>query len=254
MKKLALCVAFAMIAGGAFAKEWKRVRIGVDPSYPPFESKAANGQLIGIDVDLTKAVCAEMKVKCVWVEQDFDGIIPALQGKKFDVIVSSMTATDKRREQIDFSDILFAAPARMLARKGSRLLPKAESLQGKSVGVEQGTTQEAYAKAYWEPKGVRVVPYQNQDQVYADLVSGRLDATLQDELQAAYGFLKTPQGEHFGWAGGPVTDKKIIGEGTAMGLRKDDTDLKEMINKALKQVHQKGTFLRLKNQYFPEPK
>ncbi|WP_341312875.1 ABC transporter substrate-binding protein [Paraburkholderia sp. IMGN_8] len=250
MKKFALCVALAVMATGAMAKEWKTVRIGVDASYPPFESKAASGQVVGFDVDLTRALCAKMNVKCVWVEQDLDGIIPALKARKYDAIVSSLTITDKRREQIDFSDKLFDAPARMIAKAGSPLLPTVESLKGKRVGVEQGSTQEAYAKAYWEPKGVTVVPYQNQDQVYADLASGRLDAALQDEVQADAGFLKTPRGKGFAWAGPEVKDPKTIGEGTAIGLRKDDAELKAMFNQALAQVHQDGTFRKLAKQYF----
>jgi histidine transport system substrate-binding protein len=250
MKKLALCVALAVMATGAMAKEWKTVRIGVDASYPSFESKAANGQVVGFSVDLTRALCAKMNVRCVWVEQDFDGMIPALKGKKFDAIVSSMTVTDKRRTQIDFSDKLFDAPARMVTKAGSPLLPTAQSLKGRHVGVEQGTTQEAYAKAYWEPNGVTVVSYQNQDQVYADLTSGRLDAALQDEVQADAGFLKTPRGKGFAWAGPEVKDPKTIGDGTAVGLRKSDTDLKAMFNQALAQAHQDGTFQRLEKQYF----
>lgn len=250
MKKLALCVALAVMATGAMAKEWKTVRTGVDASYPPFESMAPSGQMVGFDVDLTRALCAKMDVKCVWIPQDFDGIIPALKGKKFDIIVSSLTVTDKRREQIDFSDKLFDAPARMIAKAGSPLLPTAESLKGKRVGVEQGTTQEAYAKAYWEPKGVTIVQYQNQDQVYADLTTGRLDAALQDELQADSGFLKTPRGKGFAWAGPEVKDAKTIGEGTAIGVRKEDGDLKARLNKALADIHSDGTFKRLEKQYF----
>ena len=250
MKKFALCVALAFVATSAMAKEWKTVRIGVDASYPPFESKAPSGDVIGFDADLTRALCARMNVKCVWVESDLDGIIPALKGKKFDAIVSSLTVTDQRREQIDFSDKLFDAPARMIAKAGSPLLPTAESLKGKRVGVEQGSTQEAYANAYWRPKGVTVVSYQNQDQVYADVASGRLDAALQDELQADAGFLKTPRGKGFAWAGPEVKDPKTIGEGTAIGLRKDDVELKAMFNQALAQVHQDGTFRKLEKQYF----
>ena len=93
MKKFALCVALAMLATGAAAKDWKTVRIGVDASYPPFESKAPDGRIVGFDVDLTKALCERMNVKCVWVEQDLDGIIPALKARKFDAIVSSLTVT-----------------------------------------------------------------------------------------------------------------------------------------------------------------
>ncbi|ALL64483.1 amino acid ABC transporter substrate-binding protein, PAAT family [Paraburkholderia caribensis MBA4] len=250
MKKYALCVALAVMASGAMAKEWKTVRIGVDASYPPFESVAPSGQMVGFDVDLTRALCAKMSVKCVWIAQDLDGIIPALKGKKFDIIVSSLTVTDKRREQIDFSDRLFDAPARMIAKKGSPLLPTVESLKGKHVGVEQGSTQEAYAKAYWEPKGVTVVPYPNQDQVYADLATGRLDAALQDELQADAGFLKTPRGKDFAWAGPEVKDPKTLGEGTAIGVRKEDGELKAKLNKALAELHQDGTFTKLEKQYF----
>ncbi|WP_109483340.1 ABC transporter substrate-binding protein [Paraburkholderia sp. C35] len=250
MKKYAVGVVLAVMASGAMAKEWKTVRIGVDASYPPFESIAPGGQVVGFDADLTHALCAKMNVKCVWIPQDLDGIIPALKARKFDIIVSSLTVTDQRREQIDFSDKLFDAPARMTAKKGSPLLPTAQSLKGKRIGVEQGSTQEAYAKAYWEPKGVTVVPYQNQDQVYADLATGRLDAALQDELQADAGFLKTPRGKDFAWAGPEVKDSKTIGDGTAIGVRKEDGELKAMLNKALAEVHQDGTFTKLEKQYF----
>jgi histidine transport system substrate-binding protein len=206
--------------------------------------------VVGFDVDLTQALCAKMNVKCVWVEQDLDGIIPALKARKFDAIVSSLTVTDQRRAQIDFSDKLFDAPARMIAKAGSPLLPTAQSLKGKRVGVEQGSTQEAYAKAYWEPQGVTVVPYQNQDQVYADLASGRLDAALQDELQADAGFLKTSRGKGFAWAGPEVKDPKTIGDGTAIGLRKQDAQLKAMFNQALAELHKDGTYKKLEKQYF----
>ena len=250
MKKFAVCVALALLAGSAAAKEWKTVRIGVDASYPPFESKNASGQIVGFDVDLTKALCARMNVKCVWVESDLDGIIPALKARKFDAIVSSLSITDQRRQQIDYSGKMFDAPARMLAKAGSPLLPTVASLKGKNVGVEQGSTQEAYAKAHWAGKGVNVVSYQNQDQVYQDLMSGRLDATLQDEVQADVGFLKTPRGKGFAWAGQAVEDPATIGDGTAIGLRKQDTDLKAQFDAALASIHKDGTFDKIARQYF----
>jgi histidine transport system substrate-binding protein len=250
MRKFALCVALVVMATGAMAKEWKTVRIEVDASYPPFESKAPDGSIVGFDADLTRALCAKMNVKCVWVAQDLDGIIPALKARKFDAIISSLSVTDQRREQIDFSDKLFDAPARMIAKTGSPLRPTPESLKGRHVNVEQGSTQVPYSKAWWEPKGVVVVSYQNQDEVYADLASGRRDAALQDEVQADAGFLKTPRGEGFGWAGPQVRDPKTIGEGTAIGLRKGDAELKAKFDQALAEVHQDGTFNKLEKRYF----
>jgi lysine-arginine-ornithine-binding protein len=234
----------------AWAKDWKTVRFGVDASYAPFESKAPSGELVGFDIDLGNALCTKMGAKAVWVENDFDGMIPALQARKIDGILSSLAVTEKRKRQIDFSDILFATPTRMVAKEGSSLLPTPDSLKGKSVGVEQGTVQETYAKTYWEPKGVNIVSYQNQDQVYADLRSGRLDAALQDEIQAQQGFLKSPQGQGFAFAGPEVVDDEILGKGAAIGLRKSDQDLKTVLNRALQEIHQDGTYQALEKKYF----
>jgi lysine-arginine-ornithine-binding protein len=241
---------FVFLCSLSSAKDWKTVRFGVDASYAPFESKAPSGELVGFDIDLGNALCAKMGAKAVWVENDFDGMIPALQARKIDGILSSLAVTEKRKRQIDFSDILFATPTRMVAKTGSGVLPTPESLKGKSVGVEQGTVQETYAKTYWEPKGVNMVSYQNQDQVYADLRSGRLDAALQDEIQAQQGFLKSSQGAGFAFAGPEVVDDEILGKGAAIGLRKSDQDLKAALNQALQAIHQDGTYQALEKKYF----
>ena len=250
MKKLALCFAMALIATGASAKEWKTVRIGVDPSYAPFESKAPDGKIVGFDVDLGNALCAKMQAKCEWVPTDFDGLIPALRARKIDAIMSSLSITAEREKAIAFSAKLFDAPARMIAKTGSPLKPTPESLKGKTVGVEQGTTQEAYAKKFWQPKGVNVTSYQNQDQVYADLKSGRLDATLQDEVQADVGFLKTPNGQGYAFAGPEVEDAETIGAGTGVGLRKEDKDLIGKFNTAIAAIHKDGEYDTLQKKYF----
>ena len=248
MKKLlaALTVALlAVSAGAAHAKDWSTVRFGVDASYAPFESKAPDGKLVGFDIDLGNEICKRMNAKCVWVEQDFDGMIPGLKAKKFDGVLSSMTITPQRAEQIAFSAKLFNTPTRLVAKKGSSLAPTADALKGKSVGVEQGTIQETYAKENWAPKGVNVVPYQNQDQVYADLISGRLDAALQDEVQADLGFLKTPRGAGFQFAG-----KEIPTGAAAIGLRKEDADLKGKIDKAIADMIKDGTYKKIEAKYF----
>ncbi|MFM0244671.1 ABC transporter substrate-binding protein [Paraburkholderia sediminicola] len=250
MKKLALCLALAAIATGAYAKDWSTIRFGVDASYPPFESKGADGKLTGFDIDLGNQICARLKAKCVWVENDFDGMIPALKAKKFDGVLSSMSMTPQRAEQVAFSDKLFNTPTRLIAKKGSTLLPTPESLAGKTIGVEQGTIQETYAKTYWEPKGARIVPYQNQDQVYTDLLSGRLDGALQDAVQADIGFLNTPRGAGFQFAGQDIVDAKILGNGAGIGMRKDDVDLKEKIDKAIADIIKDGTYKAIEKKYF----
>lgn len=177
-------------------------------------------------------------------------MIPALKARKFDGVLSSMSVTEKRLAQIAFTDKINNVPPRLVARRGSNLQPTAESLQGKSVGVEQGSTQETYARTYWEPKGVIVRTYQTQDLVYQDLLSGRLDASLQSSVQVDLGFLKTAKGANFEFAGPPLHDPKTLGVGSAIGVRKDDDALRTQINQALASLIQDGTYQRIAKKYF----
>jgi len=250
MKKLAIAVVLTLAANGVYAKEAKVLRFGVDPTYAPFESKAPDGKLVGFDIDIGNAICDKLQAKCGWVETSFDGIIPALKARKFDGILSSMSVTEKRQEQIAFTDKINNVPPRLVAKKGATILPTAESLKGKRVGMEQGSTQEAYARAYWEPKGVAVTTYQNQDQVYQDLVAGRLDASLQSSVQADLGFLKTATGRDYAFAGPALHDPKTLGVGAAIGLRKEDNDLRLQINKAIAEMLKDGTYQRISKKYF----
>ncbi|WLE58576.1 ABC transporter substrate-binding protein [Burkholderia plantarii] len=256
-RKMAACAVATAAAvstlSGAHAADLKQIRFGVEASYAPFEYKTPDGKLAGFDVDVGNAVCAKLKVPCVWVENDFDGLIPALQARKFDAINSDMTITPQRAHAIAFTDPIYSIPNQLIAKKGSGLLPTPASLKGKRVGVLQGTIQESYAKARWAPAGVEVVPYQTQDLAYADLQSGRLDATFQDSEAAAKGFLSKPQAAGFAFAGPQVVDAEILGSGVGYGLRKNDTALRAALNQALKELKADGTIDTLAKKYFSVP-
>ena len=241
---LALIAAASLIASGASAAELKQIRFGVEASYAPFEFKSPTGELQGY------AVCARLKVKCVWVENDFDGLIPALSARKFDAINSDMTITEQRKKAIDFTEPIYSIPNQLIARKGSGLLPSAASLKDKRVGVLQGTIQESYAKAKWAGAGVDVVPYQTQDQIYADLVARRLDAAFQDSEAASKGFLKRAQGAAFEFAGPTVTDSQLLGSGVGFGVRKGDAALKAALDETLRALKADGTIERIAAKYF----
>jgi lysine/arginine/ornithine transport system substrate-binding protein len=224
------------------------IRIGVDPSYPPFEYKEQSGKLTGFGVELGNEICQRIKAKCIWVENSFDGMIPGLKARKFDLVLSSMSMTPARLKQIDFSDKTAHAPTFLVAKKGSGIEPTNESLSGKSVGVLQGSMQETYAKVHWS--SARIESYQNQDQVYADLTNGRLSAALQNGVQASRGFLNTPQGAGYGFVGKELIDPKIFGPGQGIGLRREDQDLKLKINEALKAIRSDGTYNKIAKRYF----
>jgi lysine/arginine/ornithine transport system substrate-binding protein len=248
--------AFAVAATTAFAAlsaqaaDLKEIRFGVEASYAPFESKSSSDQLIGFDIDVGNAVCAKLKVKCVWVENSFDGLIPAMQARKFDAINSDMTITDQRKGAIDFTNPIYAIPNQLIAKKSSKILPTADGLKGAHVGVLQGSIQETYAKAKWTTAGVDVVSYQAQDQVYADLAAGRLDAAFQDAEAASKGFLKTPQGAGFAFAGPAVADEKLLGAGVGFGVAKNNHALKDALNHALADLKSDGTIDQLAAKYF----
>ncbi|KAA9000751.1 ABC transporter substrate-binding protein [Affinibrenneria salicis] len=236
-------------AGAALAAD-NTLRFGLEALYPPFEYKSPAGQLEGFDIDLGNAVCVAAQLECKWVETSFDGLIPALQARKFDAINSAMNVTEKRRQSIDFTDIVYHVPSKLIAKADSGLLPTAESLRGKRVGVLQASVQENYAKAHWAPKGVDVVSYQDQDQIYLDMTSGRLDATLVMSAAGQTGFLSRPDGKGFAFVGDAVDDESILGAGIAFGLRKGDDALKQKLNTAIAKVKADGTVTTLSKKYF----
>lgn len=239
LSALVLCVA----AGSALAKEYKELRFGVSPSSPPFESKAADGGLVGFDIDLGNAICAELKVKCKWVEGDFDGMIPGLRANKFDGVLSSLTVTPTREKVIDFSSELWSSRNALTFKKGAAIGTDLASLKGKRVGYQQGSIQEVFSKAVWEKAGIETQAYANQDQIYAELVSGRLDASLQDMTQAKLGFLKSPQGAGFE-VSEPVYSE-LMPDKTAVGLTKGNQELKVLLDKSIKALHDNGTYAAL---------
>lgn len=242
---------FGFGASGAQAKAFTEIKFGVDATYPPFESMSPSQQFVGFDIDLGNAICSTLHVKCVFVAQGFDGIIPALEARKFDAILSSMTVTPDREKQIDFSSEMYNDSTSLVVKKGSGLTPTADSLKGKSVGVESGTIQETYADTYWKPNGVNVVSYPGQDQVYADLLSGRLDASLQDTVEATNGFLDKPEGAPYTTGGNPEYDPKdVLGSYIAIGIRKDEPGLKAKIDYAIATIIKNGTYKKIESKYF----
>ncbi len=250
MKKYSAVMLVLLGSFSAMSHAETVLKFGVDPSFPPFESKAADGTLVGFDIDLGNAICKQANAKCEWVETAYDSIIPALNAKKFDAVLSAMAITPKRKAQVNFTDVLYNIPSVLVAKKGSTLDATAEALKGKVIGVSQGTTQETYAMAVWQSKGVQVVSYQNQDAVNLDLESGRIDATFTNAAAAETGFLKTKAGADFAFVGKTVLDPQYLGEGAAIALRKDDQAHMDIINKALAGIHANGVYKQLEKKYF----
>lgn len=247
---VALIAAASLIPTLATAKDITELKIATEAGYPPFEYRNPNGQLEGFDIDIGNELCKRMSVKCVWIDQSFDSLIPGLQARKFDLANSTMTATEARRKVIDFTTPLYIVPVKLMVKKGSGLEPTPESLKGKRVGVQQGTTMETYARQEWAPKGVNVVSYPSYTNAFVDLSSGRLDATFQEAQSAVEGFLTKPEGAGYELADMTLKSSAILNEPIAMGLRKGNTDLSTPVNAALKAMLADGTIQGFAKKYF----
>jgi lysine-arginine-ornithine-binding protein len=248
--KFASVVMLLSCAWASQAKLPESIKIGADATYAPFDFVDQNGEITGFNVEITKALCEKAKIKCQFQMTDFDALIPSLLSRKIDMISSSLMMTEKRKKQIAFSDEVFNTNTRLIAKEGSGLLPTVESLKGKRVGVEQGTSQEHFVNDKWRSNGVVIVPYQNQLQVFSDLVAGRLDAALQDEVTGSYAFLKQPQGKGFAFAGDALNDKGYFDVGVGLGFRKKDVELREAFNQALDEILKDGTYKKINDKYF----
>jgi lysine/arginine/ornithine transport system substrate-binding protein len=247
----------SMTLGGmyfpALAGEKKRteIRFGVEALVPPFESRNAQGELVGLNIELGNALCAELAARCVWVDQDYATNIAALEAGRFDAIMP-MTATPLRQQKIDFTDTLYPLSNSLVALKDSGLLPDAQSLKGKRVGVLAGTSREAYALARWAPSGVIVQSFKLNSELIDNLLAGDIDATLQDAIEISAALLDTPQGADFGFSGPVITDA-LLGSGVAIGVRKTDPDLRDALNKALVRLKQNGQYASIIKRYLSEP-
>lgn len=247
MKWAALAgVAVMMAAVPAKAQDTLKFAVAAEP-YPPFASKNASGKWEGFEVDLVNAICAEIKAKCDVVEQAWDGIIPALTAKKFDVIFASMSITEERQKTIDFSIPYYNTPAAWAMSKSFKGQLTPEGLKGKVIGVQTSTIHADFVDKYYK-KGSTVKLYDTQDAANSDLAAGRIDAALAD-YSALEAFLTSDAGKCCEVKGYAPKDP-IFGEGVGAGIRKGETALKKKIDDGIRAIYKNGTFDKLQKKYF----
>ena len=216
------------------------LRIATEGAYPPFNGVDADGQLIGFDVDIANALCAEMKANCEIVAQDWDGIIPALVANKYDAIIASMSITDERKQTIDFTNKYYSNYLAVIAPSNGAKGPK--DLAGKTVGAQRSTLAAQWAEDNLMGKA-NVKLYDTQTAAYADLEAGRVDAMVSD-IYPAMDWLTTTQG--FVLAG----EKIDINDQIGIGIRQNQADLKAAFNAAIDAIRANGTYAKINAKYF----
>ena len=264
---------FFLLVGNAYSD---KIKIGTEGAYPPWNAKDASGNLIGFEVDLAKELCAIMKHECTIVEQDWDGMIPALLMRKFDAIMAGMSITDERLKTINFSQGYADEVASLAVMKGSSLeslnTPKAinlskkgtatktlktlaDALAGKTVGVQTATIHQNFLESGDVGK-VKIRTYKTQDEVNLDLASGRIDAAL--AAAVAFTDYAAKSGKPVILVG-PTFSGGAFGNGVGVGIRKGDnstavgkrdTKILKDFNSAINSARFKGIISKLAIKHF----
>ena len=247
-RKLVTTFSAILLVLGMGSAQAADLRVGVEGAYPPFSWKESDGTLKGFDIDIANAICAELKRNCVLVEQDWDGMIPALLARKFDTIIASMSITEERKKRVDFSDKYYNTPAKFVAKKGAGIEISASGLKGKRIGLQRGTTHQCFMEKIYPD--AELVLYGTQEEVFQDLAIGRIDAQFSDSIAADEGFLQTDAGKDFEFTGGDQHDEACHGPGAGMAVRKSDTELRDDLSRAIQALRDNGTYQKINAKYF----
>ncbi len=240
--RTALLVSTAIIAVSSNAAD--KIKIATEGAWAPFNFIDQSGNLKGFDVDIANALCEKMDSPCELVKQDWDGMIPALMVRKFDAIISSMSITEDRLKKVDFTDKYYSGGLRFMGSKSNKLDISKQSLKGKVIGAQRATIAGLHLENNYSDIA-QVKLYDTQEAVYLDLVSGRLDVALSDELPT-YDWLKGKDGASFEFKGDSFAKNDIIG----IAVRKNDP-VKQKLNAALAAIIADGTYADINAKYFP---
>ncbi|MGY0400310.1 MAG: transporter substrate-binding domain-containing protein [Ostreibacterium sp.] len=246
-KKTFLAITLLVATSFSFAE--KPLKIGVEGAYPPFSKVTKTGEVVGFDIDIAKALCAQMKRKCEMVQIDWDGLIPALKGRKIDAIIASMTATPERAKSIDFTDRYYRIPVKTIRRKGSGIEFSKKSMKGKTIGVQVSTTFAKHMTDLFSDVAT-IKTYTSNDEALLDLQAGRVDVVAAESLVLQDGFLKKEVGKNFEFFGPDLVDEKYYGKGIAVGIRQHSDKLKTAFNNAIKAIRKNGKYKEVNDKYF----
>lgn len=217
----------------------KTITFATEATYPPFESLDSTGKMQGFDIDIANALCTKMQAKCHISNQAFDSLIPALQLGKIDAVIAAMNITADRAKQVDFTNPYYLNSATIVAPKSKKLSLAPESLQGKVIGVQSGTTFGPYLRNQYGGK-VKVQSYASEESAFLDLTAGRVDAVMGDTPLIMQWLKKNNQ--NYEVIGKPVDNKDYFGQGYGIAVKKGNTALLQQLNNAIAAIKADGTY------------
>jgi polar amino acid transport system substrate-binding protein len=228
----------------------RAIRFLTADDYPPLNFDLADGTLAGFNVEIARAICAELEIGCTIQARRFDTLIDSLTTGKGDAVIASIAATPATRAEVDFSIPYYQTPARFIARKGvTPAVASVKALAGKTVGVVAGSSHEAYLTAFFPETKPKAYP--NAAALQSALKAGEIDAAFADGLTFAVWLNGESSGGCCAYFGGPYSESRFFGEGVGIAVRTDDTQLRKALNWALARLFTRGTYAEIYLKYFP---
>lgn len=232
MKKILLAATLVATALSANAKD---ISFGMEATYAPFEFYDENNQLVGFDVDIANMICVDLQASCKFINQSFDSLIPSLKTRRIDAVITGMDITPERSEQVNFTQPYYENSAIFITVDGTA--NSIDSLNGKRVGLQNGTTHQKYLLDQFPQ--IEVVNYDSYQYAVLDLKSGRIDAVFSDTAVAEEWLKKDSS---LVQVGEKVVDPDYFGTGLGIAVRKGNDELLEQFNQSLTKMKQDGRY------------
>ncbi|MDO5291913.1 MAG: basic amino acid ABC transporter substrate-binding protein [bacterium] len=225
-------------SGTADSNEKKVLTMATNAEFPPYEYRDGN-DIVGIDVDIAKAIADDLGMELKVNSIEFDSIIPAVNSGKADIGVAGMTVTPDRKENVEFTDSYTTSTQIMIVKEDNTDITKPEDLKGKKVGVQTGTTGDLYVSD--KEKGIEVSRFSKGMEAVQSLTQGKVDAVVIDS-EPAKEFVKQNTGIK-------ILDESYTNEDYAIAVKKGNTELTEKINASLKKLKESGELQKIIDKY-----
>ncbi len=235
---LSLVLIFTISCG----KKEEILYVGTNAEFQPFEY-LEDGKIVGFDIDLITEIAKMIDMKIEIKNLAFDGLIPALQAKKVDLIIAGMSATEDRKQFVNFTEPYYTSKQAIIVSKDNTTIVTFDDLVGKKVGVVLGFTGDI---AVTDIKEIDVQRYNGSSEAILALKANKIDAVVLDSEPAYNYSLQNPELK--------MLDTNLAEETYAIALGIDDTELLEKINEALKTLKENGTYDTLHAKYFEDKK
>ena len=228
----------------------RQIRFLTEDDFPPFNFQLPDGQLAGFNIDLARAICAELDIPCTIQRRNWDLLTTSLNDNSADAIIASMAINAETRQQVDFTSPYFLTPGRFVFRRDSTLkdiTPKA--LGDRPVAVLGGSRYEAFLTAFY-PKLVRM-NFETPALARNALQTGRVQAVFGDAVTLSYWLNGQEAANCCEFRGDPFTDPRFFGDGVGIAVKKGNTVLRRALDYALARIARRGMFSELYFKYFP---